>query len=558
MVVRKFDGMKRRDLSLKRYVEVKSKIVAWLFLLCALNGKAQQKECFYLFTDRDIYASGETMLLKIFLPPEEASGIMHLDLMNLTGKRIQGVNLKIRNHQADGFIDLPDSLGSGTYLVRASARTPGILTFKEIFIANRFAIAPESSANLMRSKAFPVVPGRISDIEINGIENAYKTRSTGHFSLKLPNELLSQTLGDLFVEIVDSSLEYNAKTFLTAAKSTETHLAEKEGIILEGIVTDLATNQPSKNAVVYLTIQDSIPRFNYYLTGMDGRFYFELKDYFGKIPIVLQCFDQDTYRLLKISLSDPEGKKSELPIFESQVYPSGFQTGIQKNREAVSFQKIFGQQKLTLQQLSPPKTVSYPFYGIPTYTVNPKLFIDLPNFNEISRELLPGVKFRAYNRIPTMLVFNPVVQSFFEETPLVVLDGIPIRDLNVIKNLGTKEIDKIDVCQSERFFGNMIFPGVVAIHRSKSDYSFMPASEDLIKLNLEVIQNSSTMNVPSGKPANEPDFRQVLLWNPNIQPQQQIDFNFHTSDVQGTFRLIVRWKAKDGPVFCEERLFEVK
>ena len=537
---------------------MKSKIVVWFFLFCALSVKAQQKECFHLFTDQDIYASGETMLLKIFLSSEEDSGIMHLDLMNLTGKKIRGVNLKIRNHQADGFIDLPDSLGSGTYLVRASVRTTGILTFKEIFIANRFAVTPETNASLMQSKVFSDLPGSLSAIEIVGIENSYKTRSTGHFSLKLPNELMTQTYGDLLVEIVDNSLEYNAKTFLAEARASETHLVEKGGIILEGIVTDLATNQPFKKAVVYLTIQDSIPHFNYYLTGTDGRFYFELKDYIGKIPIILQCFDKETNRQLRISLSDPEREKGELPLFESQASPSGFQTGIQKNREAVTFQKIFGQQKLTLQQLPPSKTEPYPFYGIPSYSVNPKLFIDLPNFSEIARELLAGVKFRAYNRIPTMQIFNPVIQSFFEETPLVVVDGIPIRDLNVIKILGTKEIDKIDVCQSERFFGNMIFPGVVAIHRTKSDYSFVTESEDLIKMNLDVIQNSSTMNFPSGKPANEPDFRQVLLWNPSIQPQQQIDFNFHTSDIQGTFRLIVRGKVKDGSVFYEERLFEVK
>jgi hypothetical protein len=139
-----------------------------------------------------------------------------------------------------------------------------------------------------------------------------------------------------------------------------------------------------------------------------------------------------------------------------------------------------------------------------------------------------------------------------------VLDGIPIRDLNLIKNLGTKQIDKIEVCQSERFFGNMIFPGVVAIHRSKTDYSDIPAGEDLIKLNFEAIQNSSTINIPSGKPAHEPDFRQILLWNPNFQPHQPIDFYFHTSDIQGIYRLIVRGKRVDGSTFCEERQFEVK
>jgi len=93
----------------------------------------------------------------------------------IQGIKIQGVNLKIRDHQADGFIDLPDSLSSGTYLVRASVRTSGIITFKEIFIANRFAVTPETNASLMHSKAFHVVPGSLSTIEIVGIENTYQT-----------------------------------------------------------------------------------------------------------------------------------------------------------------------------------------------------------------------------------------------------------------------------------------------------------------------------------------------------------------------------------------------
>jgi len=537
---------------------VKSRIIVWFFLLCSFGGKAQQTESCYLYSDRDIYASGETMLLKIFLPQGEASGIMHLDLLSLSGNKLQGVNLKIRNHQADGFLELNDSLRTGTYLVRASTRATGIHTIKEIFVANRFSDNPLSNTKLTPSEAAALVPSNPSAPEINGIEKLYKTRSLGHFSLKLPGELMNQILGNLLVEIVDSTLLYQTKTFSTEVKSPEVRLIEKEGIILEGLVTDLITNQPFNKAVVYLTIRDSIPGFNYYLTGSDGRFYFELKNYSGRIPLVIQCFDKNTNRQLKISLVDPESTKSEMPQYYDQEYPSEFQKAIQKNREAFSFQKIFGQEKLTLQRHTNIQSEPVPFYGNPTYTVDPKLFVDLSDFNEISRELLPGVKFRTYNRIPTMQVFNPVTQSFFQETPLVVINGIPIRDLNVIKNLGSKQIDKIEVCQSERFFGSLIFPGVVAIQCSKSDDPDIPIGDDLIELNFEAIQQSSTLNIPSGKPAHEPDFRQILLWDPNIQPSKQIDFDFLTSDVQGMFKLIVRGRYKDGSIFCEERQFEVK
>lgn len=536
---------------------MRNKIIAWLLLLCSLTGKAQQKESIFLCTDRDIYSSGETMLLKVILPKDEPSGITHLDLLNLSGNKIQGVNLKVHNHQADGILELRDSLGSGTYLVRASTRASATHSIKEIFIANRFTDPPLSNKRLKSAVATSVVTGARTSIEINGIEKSYPTRSACRCSMKLSGDLMNQITGDLLVEIVDSTLLYNSPAISSQATLNTTHPVEKEGTILEGLVTDLMTNQPFNHAIVYLSIRDTVPHFNYYLTGTDGRFYFELKNVKGKVPLVIQCQDKKSNRSLKITLIDPERVKNELPPREDQLIPSCFQKSVQKNREAATYQKIFGQGKPTLQQITEIHTETDPFYGNPTYTIYPGLFVDLTDFSEICRELLPGVKFRTYNRNPSMQLFNPLTQSYFQETPLVLMDGIPIRDLNLVKNLGTRQIERIEVCQSERFFGSVILPGVVAIWRTKSDSSDIPLEDDLIEMNFEAIQDSYMFKVSQGKPAHEPDFRQVLLWNPCLQPAPSINIDFLTSDIRGTFRLIIRGKFKDGSVFCEERLFEV-
>jgi len=82
-----------------------------------LTGKSQEREHFSHFTDRDLYTSGETLLLKIFAPLDERSGIVHIDLINTSGKIILGISKKIIEHQADGFINIPDSLSSGCYLL---------------------------------------------------------------------------------------------------------------------------------------------------------------------------------------------------------------------------------------------------------------------------------------------------------------------------------------------------------------------------------------------------------------------------------------------------------
>ena len=199
----------------------------------------------------------------------------------------------------------------------------------------------------------------------------------------------------------------------------------------------------------------------------------------------------------------------------------------------------------------------YPFYGLPSETVDPKLFLDLPNFNEIARELLPGVKFRSFGRIPTMQVLNLPMHAYFTESPLVLLDGVPISDLGLIKDLGTKEIEKIEVGQYERFFGIVNFKGFVAIHTVKKDFTGIPSSDDFVKIALNGIQGQPVLVENTHQKSGEPDFRQLLLWNPSVPVASVINLNFKTSDIQGVFKLIVRGKNRDGSIFYQEQLFEV-
>jgi hypothetical protein len=209
---------------------------------------------------------------------------------------------------------------------------------------------------------------------------------------------------------------------------------------------------------------------------------------------------------------------------------------------------------------TPPKkeSESYPYYGTPSNVVNPQLFIDLPNFSEISKELLPGVKFRNYNNEPTLRVMNMTAHGYFDESPLLLIDGIPIRDLNVIKDMGTTEIKRVDILQSERFFGNLRFPGVVAIYTLKGDYSRIPDSDQFVRIKLDATQVQSSLSEPEATDPNIPDLRQVFYWNPSVEASENLSVKFTTSSVLGKFSLIVRSKLKDGTLIRSEKQFEVK
>src|SRR5665647_509162 len=112
-------------------------------------------------------------------------------------------------------------------------------------------------------------------------------------------------------------------------------------------------------------------------------------------------------------------------------------------------------------------------------------------------------------------------------------------------------------CMNERFYGDLIFPGVVAIYTSKADYTRVPESNDLIKLNLEVIQPRAIFNTPSDLRLNDPDLRQVLLWKPSLKPASKMELDFQTSDIKGSFKLIIHGKTRDGSTFYKEQIFEV-
>lgn len=497
-------------------------------------------------------------MLKVFVPADELSGIVNIDLINTKGKIITRISKKISDHQADGFIDLPDSLSTGCYLISASTAINTTLTVKELYVCNRFTALPESNIAIRPIVNNPVIELPATSLQIDGLEKAYKTRGKVNFVLNLPPEFISQIDNHLFVSVAEIAPGYSPKTFVKNAKPKANLSIEKDGVVLEGSVNDIKTGKPFKNGIVYLSIPDTCPRFKYYITGNDGHFKFQLDNYVGKIPVVIQAFDREEKHLLKIVLNNRDSLTSSVPpAFEPWTIPVELRKTTANNIEAANFRKIFSRQELTI--VTPPlkKPDDYPFYGLPTEVVDPQLFIELPNFTEISRELLPGIKFRTYNRTSVLQVFSPAKHNYLNEKPFILLDGIPIRDLNIIKELGSKEINRIEICHDERYYGYLKFPGVVAIYTTKPDNTRLVESEDLVKMNLDVIQPEVTLNIPLDPRLNELDVRKVLLWKPSVKPEQTIKLELETSDIIGSFKLVVHGKTKDGSIFNKEQIFEV-
>jgi hypothetical protein len=531
------------------------RIILLLLLFWATVGLAQKGGDFSLFTDRDIYTSGETILFHVYVPSGEGSALININLINTSGKIVCSVYKKIANDQTNGFVYLPDSLKTGTYLLAASSRVNPIITFKEVVICNQFTGMTEIET-ILRSTGTTPFYEKQAKIEFEGLGKSYKARSNAQLSLKVSSELLSQINDGLMVSVAEIMPGISTNSFIKKLKFHDDNIVEKSGIVFDGYLKDLVTGAAVNNGYVFMSVPDSVPVLQYFLTGEDGRFHFRLDDYYGKVPVVVQVFDPSRKKLTKI-FPDRLDSLTDLPLFEAISIPKELQQNISTFIDATTLRKIFDYQEILVSVPPARQKSDYPFFGIPTEIVRPALFLDLPDFTEISRELLPGVKFRAYNRIPTMQIFNPVTQNYFKDQPLVLLNGIPVQDLNGIKNLSSKDIDRIEVSRKERFFGDLLFSGVVAIYSSKQVNKLLPESDDLIKSSLDAMQPDAILSIPELLAQNEPDLRKVLVWKPYIKPEETIKIGFITSDIKGNYKLIVRGMTKDGEVICHEQIFEV-
>ncbi len=546
-----------------KLIEIKMKrlkLITAFLVTFALAGNALEIPGFGFYTDRDVYVSGETVLVKMFFPSGNLSGIAHLDLVNQSGKHISGASIEIKGNQADGYFQLPDSLSSGTYLLWAYLRnnTDKSLIVREIWVANRFDGLTKTTGINKVDKVEQVQAQMSTEIKMTGLQEEVKTNSDIQAQVQLDETLLQKLEGNLLISVARLVPQFEPSTFQVASVGAGTGLTESTGIIFSGTVTDRKTALLVSGATVYLTIPDTIPEFQYYVTGNDGRFYFLINNYYGNIQAVIQCYPTDLTRRYKIIQDDPFAAIGAMPEFSSQPVSEEFRNDITKSIDALTFQKIFGQN--IISKLTPPKrkSLAYAYYGIPSHKIDPQLFIDLPNFTEISRELLPGVKFRNYNNEPSIQVMNAPSRTYFGEQPLLLLDGIPIRDLKVIKDMGTTDIERIEICQSERFYGELRFPGVVALYSTKSDYSKLTESDQLIKIKTEATQIPVQLAEPVASELSVPDLRQVLFWNAMAEPAKTIAVKFNTSNVLGRYKMVVRGRTTNGTLIFAEKQFEVK
>jgi len=202
------------------------------------------------------------------------------------------------------------------------------------------------------------------------------------------------------------------------------------------------------------------------------------------------------------------------------------------------------------------------FYLKPDYTQLPSDYSELDNFQDITENILPGVRFRSRENNYSLNILNSESRYMFSQQATILLNGVLFDDLEFISNLSTKEVKKIDVILAQILFGDLTFYGLISIQTKdgKIPGTYFSNEKVLYKNEVQLDQNIPDEIQANENEKNLPDLRQTLYMDKSVQLVGNIKkvIEFNTSNLKSTYIIDIHGYTNQGFPLSSSSEIEVK
>lgn len=523
-----------------------------------------------LVTDRNMYAVGEPVYFKAFYTKTEDlqesgwSKVLYLELINPSGDVEVQQKLPLNDDGAFGSIHLSKQLLTGNYYLRAYTKWmtnfgPNAYSYAKIVVINPFDSKVYISALENQSETF--VTERRSDqatselLAVQTNKHRYQQREKVILSLKAGDDRLTGILYAITVvktNTLDSA--YMAGNIRAQGHCKPLPLAsiknlpEKRGLSLSGIMMYENGSKAETGKTVNLTILGEKPYFAQTYTSESGRFYFTIPEQTDAINLFLCPAEYEGSNVnFKVNngfanhhypinpetfkLSDAQLEQARELMVNAQVMSSYPKTGVLNNIDSSH---------------SGEKTVF--FYGTPEERLFLKDYIALPDLGEVFHELVQNVMLLNKDNTPSLKVVNE--NSWSSDMPLVLIDHVPVYDINTILSIPSDKIESIDVVNTNYIKGGILYRGIIAIYSKKNDIAGAELPKGGAFFSYSGF-NENDRTVIRGQTQNQKfmaDLRNTLYWHPgfNLNGRESSEIEFFTSDNRGKYTVLVRRLSKNG------------
>lgn len=337
-------------------------------------------------------------------------------------------------------------------------------------------------------------------------------------------------------------------------KPVFTYAPEYNGHLVRGITKDMNGNVvPS--IFTYAAVPGRIIDMYPSRSNSKGEVTYEMKHFIGGQKILV--YADSSYKVELQSPFSTAATTASLP--ELRLQPS-----VEKNLLARSVgmqvDKIYNE-----EHYATPVIDSAAFYGAADETYFLDDYTRFPVMEEVFREYVPGVNVRKQGGDFKFFLHDTRNKKMFYETPMILLDGVPLFDVNKVMAYDPLNVKKLEVLTRKFYHGLGTYPGIISFTTYKGDLNGFELDARYVNLDYEGLQLQREFYSPvhdyeKENEARLPDQRSLLYWNANLATDDTGKQSplFYTSDVQGTYQVVVEGMTKDGASGFATYIFKVK
>ena len=336
---------------------------------------------------------------------------------------------------------------------------------------------------------------------------------------------------------------------LKNTKPAFTFLPEYEGHIITGKIFPKISGLPDTSITVYLSVPGKNFKFANTTSAANGSLKFNVEKFYGSRELIAQTNAADSnYRIF---IDNPYSEQ-----YNNWRMPPVSLTPTLSN--AILLRSI-GAQALNIYQPEQENNFRLPvsfdttlFFGKPYKQYYLDAYTRFPTMEEVMREYVKEVHVKKKDRNFRYEVFNEPHLTFFNDDPLVLIDGVPVFNVNKIIDIDPLKIQKVDIIAAGFFRGNQHFNGIVSYNTYNGDLDSYQLDPNSLVVEYDGLQlqrefYSPQYNTEQQLQSRKPDYRNVLYWSPGFKTMAgKNNLSFYTSDIPGKYFVIVQGTSASG------------
>jgi hypothetical protein len=526
----------------------------------------------------DVLLAGELLQYKGYALDDsnkksKLSKTLYVSLRNETDSVVFSHKLPLENGTAAGDYFLPASLKTGVYTLVAytnfAKNKPLEACFqKNIYVINTFVKVPnfEKKGDTVRLSFLEQSPEKYFDnsaiepFQIASNKTTYHFREQVSLNITQKDPSVSGNFSLSVRKINPVEVADGLPSRATALPSEIFYLPEMRGEILSGVVISEKEGTPVPNQEVSLTIPGKDFIFKIAKTNASGRFFFSISEgYEASKSLVQLSGGEGADRKI---VMDPKNLALEPAVPSFLKLDPQLENWLKSRSVQLQIENAYFEVKKD-SVLDAPKSPRFfdnlgTVYGLDDYT-------RFATVRETFIEIVSLAAIRGAGDAITFSVNNPYdpngIAKFNNIPPLVLMDGIEVRNNSEVINYNAREIEKIRVINKPYRYGPKIYSGIIAITTKKGN--FVPnRSENIQQIDLPPLEQKKIPFAveygPNSKWSRIPDYRVQLLWQPEIRlTGNTYETIFFTSDVSGIFEMVLEGFSDEGKFISVKNYFNV-